>query len=72
MKSKAPVKFPELNEKTFLDLTNSKAINVPYYNHDNKTFEISRKLATRELTLEEAIKESLNLYAYWKKKYLKN
>jgi len=68
---RAPVHFPELKERTFLDLTNSKEINVPYYSHDNKTFRISWELDAGKISLKEAVNKDLNLYIYWKRRILK-
>lgn len=67
---RASAKFPDLKEKTFLDLTCSKEINAPYYSHDNKTFKITQQFDAGNLTLKEAINETLKLYSYWKERIL--
>ena len=67
---KAPAKFPELKEKTFLDLTNSKEINAPYYSNDHKTFEITQQFYAGKLSLKEAVDEALKVYNYWKERIL--
>ena len=45
----------ELQNPTFLDATNSKAINVPFVNHDNSTFKIAYRFAMGELSLDECL-----------------
>jgi len=60
-------KFGNLNKKTFLDLTESMEINVPFYNFDNKTFEIGRLFGIGELSLSQTINEIKLIYDYRKK-----
>jgi len=47
--------FPKLNKTTFLDETNSKAINVPYYNLDEISFDIEHKFAKGRISLKENV-----------------
>lgn len=54
--------FPTLKDKTFLDLTNSEEINVPYYNHDNAVFEINQNFAAGSITLKQAVEMLKDLY----------
>ena len=63
----APIKFGSLNQKTFLDITNSKKINVPYYSFDHKTFDISYLFGKGELSLEQTVKEIKLIYESRKK-----
>jgi hypothetical protein len=54
--------FPELNERTFLDMTDSIAINAPFHNYDHKEFEILTMLGTEKVSLSECIDEMRLLY----------
>mgnify|MGYP000642665177 CR=1 FL=1 len=67
---KVPLRFPELKERTFLDLTNSKEINVPYYSYDHKIFKIMNQFNAGKLSLREAVNEVLNVYIYRKRRIL--
>jgi len=67
---KAPRSFPKLNEKTFLDHTNSREINVPYYSYDNKIPEIMNRFDAGKLSLKETIREALEVYKEWKQMIL--
>lgn len=55
-------KFGNLNKRTFLDITQSMEINVPFYSFDNKTFDIGYLFGTGELTLKQTIKEIDAIY----------
>lgn len=46
--------FPPLRHKTFLDLTNSKEINAPYYSYDHAIFNIIRYFAGEKLSMKQA------------------
>jgi len=62
--------FPPLKEKTFLDFTNSKKINAPYYNYDNAVFTIFRNLGKGKFSLKKTIKMFRVLYEKRKKQIL--
>jgi len=51
-----------LDQKTFLDLTKSKAINVPFYNNDAYSFYIMSRFNLGELSLQQAISAYQKLY----------
>ncbi|RLI77049.1 hypothetical protein DRP04_11955 [Archaeoglobales archaeon] len=51
-----------LDQKTFLNLTKSKAINVPFYNNDTYTFHIAYLFDRGELSLKQAIKAYQRIY----------
>ncbi len=57
-----PNKFDNLNKKTFLDITQSMEINVPFYSFDNKTFDIGHLFGLEELSLEQTVKEIILIY----------
>jgi hypothetical protein len=63
-------KFPKLREKTFLDLTNSKEINVPYYSYDHAVFKIYLAFYRNKLSLKETIAKLNSLYEKRKKQIL--
>ncbi len=48
-------KFGNLNKKTFLDITQSMEINVPFYSFDNKTFDIGHLFGLEELSLKKTV-----------------
>jgi len=50
----SPGQFGKI-QKTFLDITKSYEINVPFYNFDNKTFYISYLFGKGELSLEQTV-----------------
>jgi hypothetical protein len=59
--------YPDyLAERTFLDKTNSKAINVPFYNYDYKEFKLMgqalRLLRKNEIDIEEAMRPIEDLW----------
>lgn len=58
-------RFPELNQKTFLDLTNSLEINAPYYSFDHKTMEIMHRFT---ITTRSAEQIRAELYSLFKKR----
>lgn len=58
----APIRFGSLNKKTFLDITNSMEINLPFYSFDNKTFDIGYLFGTGKLSLKQTIKEIDSIY----------
>lgn len=58
----SPNRFGVLKEKTFLDLTKSYEINVPFYNFDNKTFDVGYLFGTSKLSIVQAIKEINSTY----------
>jgi len=62
--------FPSLKMETFLDVTKSKKINVPYYNYDNTFFRIGHQFSQGELPLEQAISKLRALYEKRKKQIL--
>ncbi len=51
-----PKVLPKLNEPTFLDVTDTLPINVPYYNYENKVGILVSKFVQKEITLNECIK----------------
>jgi hypothetical protein len=57
----------KLKNQTFLDIPNSKAINVPFVNHDNLSFQISHRYGMSEISLEETIELSKQNYFEHKK-----
>ena len=59
-------RFPELNQTTFLDVTNSKAINVPYYNYDNIVFDAIYRFGVTNMSTEDAVDALRNIYLYQK------
>ena len=70
LRKRSPARFPSLKEKTFLDITRSKAINVPYYSFDHGTFDISHRFTTGKISLEEAERELNLVYQNSKKRIL--
>jgi hypothetical protein len=48
-------RFPELNEKTFIDHPNSRAINVPFYNFDYKSFDAMEEMKRKKITVNDCI-----------------
>lgn len=58
----APSRFGCLKEKTFLDITNSKEINVPYYSFDHKTFQTAYLFGYNKISLAKAVKETKVIY----------
>jgi len=68
--TKAPNMFPKLKEKSFLDLTNSKEINAPYYSYDSAVFNILNQFGAEKLTLKECIEALKVLYEKRKKQIL--
>lgn len=59
------LRFPNLNKTTFLDITKSKSINVPYYNYDHKEFEKLKKLRDDNVSIDELIDE---IYKLWEER----
>jgi len=55
-------RFGNLKQKTFLDIMNSKEINVPFYNFDNKTFDVLYLFGNGKLSLAQSIKEIKSIY----------
>lgn len=66
----APSRFPKLTQDTFLDYINSKLINAPYYNYDNKGLDIVYKFGKRRISLKQTINQLDNLYEHRKKQIL--
>ncbi len=60
-------RFGKLNKKTFLDITQSMEINVPFYSFDNKTFDIGHLFGKGELSLEKTVKGIKLIYESRKK-----
>lgn len=50
----------KLNQETFLDITNSEKINVPYYNYDDKAREIVSAFGKGKISMQETV-AGLNL-----------
>ena len=48
-------RFPPLNRKTFLDVTNSKEINAPYYSYDNSDLNVVNYFGAGKLSLERTV-----------------
>jgi len=70
IKIKAPNKFPNLKEKTFIDLTKSIEINAPYYSYDGAVFNILNQFYLGKLTLKECIEAMRALYEMRKEQIL--
>jgi hypothetical protein len=64
--------FPKLNEKSFLDVTNSKAINAPYYNYDYKEFDNLIALRRKKSSIDQILAETKRLYEERKKQILED
>lgn len=64
------LRFGKLKQNTFLDVTKSMEINVPFYSFDNKTFDVGHIFGIGELSLEETIKEIKVIYENRKKQIL--
>ena len=60
----------DLKEKTFLDLTNSKEINAPYYSFDHATFGWTRLFGEGKLSLKQTVQEIKTIYGNRKKQIL--
>lgn len=58
----ATTEFPELAETTFLDITDSKEINVPYYSFNNDIFKLLAKGRRENMTLTQKIRILKELY----------
>lgn len=67
---KKPIRFPELGERSFLDHPKIKPINVPYYNFDQRVFDVMFDFARGNLSHDEAIRRFRNLYVERKLKLL--
>lgn len=67
---KAAGRFPALKEKTFLDITRSKEVNVPYYSYDHATFDINHRFLTKKISLEEALDDLKSVYKNSKRRIL--
>jgi len=71
-------RFGDLKQKTFLDITKSYEINVPFYSFDNKTFNIAFTLGLEKLSLNQSINELQAVYEKRKRQisneinYIKN
>ena len=63
-------KFPDLETNSFLDVRDSKIINVPFYNYDGKAFEILRYLGAERISLERAVELIDNIYRWRKERIL--
>lgn len=63
----APNRFCSLNRETFLDITKSMEINVPFYSFDNKTFDIGYLFGKGELSLGQTVKGIKLIYESRKK-----
>jgi len=70
-KFETPRRFPKLKYETFLDITNSKEINAPFYSWDYDTFDFTFRRAKENLTLKQVINELKFIYTKNKKKILK-
>ena len=66
----APARFKGLNQKTFIDLTNSKDINFPYYGFDHATFDVGYKYSKEKISIRQLIKEMNNIYEDRKKQFI--
>lgn len=64
-------RFPELNQTTFLDVTNSKAVNVPYYNYDNAFFDAMYRFCVSNVPTLQAIEELTAIYERRKRQVFK-
>lgn len=63
--------FPPLKQKTFLDLTNSKEINAPYYSYDDVAFTVMRNFGDGKLSLRQSIGILKALYGKSKNRILR-
>lgn len=63
--------FPILKDKTFLDLTNSREIGVPYYSFDNANFKINQNFAAGKISLKQAVGMQKDLYGKRKRQILR-
>jgi len=66
----SPSRFGSLNRETFLDITKSKEINVPYYSFDNKTFDVNYLFGKSKISLVQIVKEIKLIYESRKKQIL--
>jgi len=64
-------KFPKLEEKTFLDYTNSMEINAPFYSYDHETYHVLQSWTLKSLSLEGAIDALRVVYSKRKKQTLR-
>ena len=63
-------RFGNLEQKTFLDITKSYEINVPFYSFDNKTFNILYLFGLEKLSLTQSINEIKTVYEERKKQII--
>jgi hypothetical protein len=64
-------RFPKLQEKTFLDLCKSKAVNVPYYNYDNQVWNTTALWSKNKVSLQQGVKVLRRIYAKRKRQMLR-
>jgi len=62
--------FPRVKLKTFLDIKESKMINVPYYNYDGKVLTVTSYFGAERLSLEQTIKLLEGIYKVRKKQII--
>lgn len=67
---RTPHRFGCLKDETFLDITNSKEINVPFYSFDNATFDIASLFGVNKLSLNRTVEEIIFVYENRKKQIL--
>lgn len=63
-------KFGKLKEPTFLDVTNSKSVNAPYYGIDNACWAFGQQWVVGKLTLNEYLQKASVVYEFRKKQIL--
>lgn len=67
---KGASRFPELNQKTFIDLTKSLEINAPYYSFDHASMDIMHRFTIRTRPAEQIRKELYSLFNKRKKQFV--
>ena len=70
VRKRAPSRFPRLKIQSFLDLTNSMEINMPYYSHDHQALDIIYRLKSENLPVKEIIRLLNDLYRRRKEQIL--
>lgn len=70
VEKRAPSRFPKLKFESFLDLTKSKEINMPYYSHDHSALDIIYQFKSEKLPVREAVKLLFDLYEKRKEQIL--
>jgi predicted AlkP superfamily phosphohydrolase/phosphomutase len=70
-KFSTPKRFPQLKARSFLDITNSKEINAPYYSYNNLAFDFHFRFRHEKLTVQQVVSELKTLYVNIKKQILR-